>query len=77
MLLAGNMLKWPRSTCAAHVLNLVVQTDAIPAIKELSDIIGKCQKVVSFFQFKGAEVSDKQQEIRYREVIFRGFLSNY
>lgn len=63
MISAGNILKFTRSTCMAHLLDLVIAKDSIPKVDELAGLVKKLQEIVKFFRFKGAEVTKKQKEI--------------
>lgn len=64
MIKAGEFLNFPRSTCMAHLLDLVIAKDSIPKVAELTELINKLQEIVKFFRFKGAEITKKQNEIR-------------
>ncbi len=50
--------------CVDHLLNLIVTTDSIDKIEELTALFTKCKKIIGFLKFKGAEVTAKQVELR-------------
>lgn len=49
MISAGKLLKFTRSACMAHLLDLVISKDSIPKVDELAGLVTRLQGIVKFF----------------------------
>ena len=64
VLLAGRLMRWFQINCAAHVFNLAIASDGFKRIPTIMRLLKKCQDIALFLQFKSAQVSSAQGEIR-------------
>ena len=57
-------MRWYQINCAAHVFNLVIVADGFKKIPAVMRMMKKCQDIALFLQFKSAQVSVAQEELR-------------
>ncbi|KAK4021589.1 hypothetical protein OUZ56_003501 [Daphnia magna] len=62
---AAKLMRWYQINCAACVFNLVIVTDGFKRIPAMTRMLKKCQEIAFFLQFKSAQVSSAQEELRF------------